>query len=470
MNDRTGRDWTGAAQGALAGASLLVVYLLTLAPTITWAHHGADGGDLVTAVARGSIPHPPGFPTYLLLGELFIRLPWGDPAWRLNVMSAVLAAGAAGLTAMVTRFLLPSASSGVAPVAGLALGLAPLFWSQAVITEVYAPAAFFAALVMVLALRGSPTWALGLVWGLGMGTHPTLLFLAPLVAWGTRGEKRLRRIVQVGLLALLSWGIMYGPVLLTRGGVPSPWGDVRTPAGWWALVSGRLYRGYLFGLPLTAWPRRLLAWAGLLARQFTPLGAMLAGLGWAWLWRQWRSFALASALAFGTFSLYAVGYDTADSLVYLAPALPVAALWLGAGLARATEWLGRRLRQGAWALLLLPALQMLLFWRQMDLSGDQEAIAWAERVLQQAPPQAILLTAQDAHTFTLWCVHDVLGERPDVVVVDQDLWGQEIYRRMMIGMLELETAGDNLSPEEAARQVGRPIFLVDQSPIAEEES
>ena len=77
---------------------LLVVYLLTLAPTITWAHHGADGGDLVAAVARGSIPHPPGFPTYLLLGDLFVRLPWGNLAWRLNLMSAVLAAGAAALT------------------------------------------------------------------------------------------------------------------------------------------------------------------------------------------------------------------------------------------------------------------------------------------------------------------------------------------------------------------------------------
>ena len=62
--------------------ALLAVYGLTLAPTITWAHHGADGGDLVTAVVRGCIPHPPGFPTYLLLGDLFIRLPWGNPAWR----------------------------------------------------------------------------------------------------------------------------------------------------------------------------------------------------------------------------------------------------------------------------------------------------------------------------------------------------------------------------------------------------
>ena len=466
---------------------LLTIYCLSLSPSLAWAHHGADGGDLVTAVARGSIPHPPGFPAYLLLGELFIRLPWGEPAWRLNLMSAVLAAGAGGLTVVATWLLLrkhlwdkadaahPSASCPtlVALAAGLSLGLAPLLWSQALITEVYAPAAFFAALVVVFALQGGPAWLLGLAWGVGMGVHPTLLFLAPLVIWGAWGVALLpmggiwgglRRLVQAGLLALLGLGAMYGPVLLARGSTPSPWADVSTPAGWWALVSGQLYRGYLFGLPLVAWPRRLLAWAGLLARQFTPLGAVLAGVGWAHLWRAHRSLALASAFAFGAFSLYAVGYDTADSLVYLVPALPLAALWLGAGLARAAGWLSRRLRWGRGAvtapLLLLPLLQALLFWGRMDVSGDRAAMEWAERVLEEAPSQAVLLTARDAHTFTLWYAHDVLGRRPDVVVVDGDLWGHEPCRRMVTEVLGLEAVTSNLSLEEAAHQVGRPVVYV----------
>jgi hypothetical protein len=76
----------------------LLVYLLTLAPTLTWAHDGADGGDLVVAVLTGGVPHPPGYPTYLLLGSLFARLQVGGPAFRLNLMSAVSAAAAAAVT------------------------------------------------------------------------------------------------------------------------------------------------------------------------------------------------------------------------------------------------------------------------------------------------------------------------------------------------------------------------------------
>ncbi len=447
---------------AVSCVVLLCVYLLTLAPTITWAHYGADGGDLVTAVARGGIPHPPGSPTYLLLGELFIRFPWRDPAWRLNLMSAVMATGAACLTTAAMRFILPFATrrSLFAICTGLCLGLAPLFWSQAIITEVYAPAAFFVALVTYLALRGGPIWAVGLAWGVGMGVHPTLVFLAPLVVW--KIEKKSQK--QVWFLALLSLGVMYGPVLLTRDG-PSPWGDAHTLEGWWALVSGRIYHGYLFGLPLTAWPQRLLAWVGLLARQFTPLGAMLAGLGWTRLWRGQRAFALASALVLGAFSLYAISYDTADSLVYLVLALPVVALWLGAGLSQAANWLSRRVRWGAWAMLLLPLLQVLFFWGQMDLSTDRTAIEWTERTLSEAPPQAVILTNQDGHTFALWYAQQVLGQRPDVTVIDVDLWAQEFYQGMTTKELGIEEIARNLSPEiarnlspeDAARRAERPI-------------
>jgi hypothetical protein len=451
-----------------------------MAPSLTWAHHGADGGDLATAIARGSIPHPPGFPTYLLLGSFFVRLPWRNPAWRLNLMSAVLAAAAGGMTALAVRLLLCSGNRKQGPVtgeqsgygcaicnlqsaicAGLSLGLAPLFWSQALITEVYAPAAFFAALTIVLALRGGPAWALGLAWGAGMGAHPTLVFLGPLVVWRIwAGEERLRQLVHIGLPVLAGWGAVYGPVLLARSSVPSPWGDVSTLAGWWALVSARLYRGYLFGLPLVAWPQRLLAWTNLLIRQFTPFGAVLAGLGWLHLWRQRRSFALASVLAVVAFSLYAIGYDTADSLVYLVPALPVAALWLGAGVGWAADRLRGRWRPGAWAILLLPLLQSLLFWGQMDVSDDWEAIEWAERVLGQSPPRAALLTGQDAHTFTLWYVHDVRGERPDVAIVDQDLWAHRPYRHLISAALGPEVPESDLSPEEAAHRAGRPTLRV----------
>jgi hypothetical protein len=464
MEKGTLKQW-----GAILGAAglLLTVYCLTMPPSLTWSHHGADGGDLATAVARGSIPHPPGSPTYLVLGKLFIHLPWKEPAWRLNLMSAILAAGAGGLTTKATWDLFQHiqndaptpAPSVVALTAGLSLGLSPLFWSQAIITEVYAAAAFFAALVMALSIRNGPSWALGLGWGMGFGVHPTLVFLAPVVAWGVweKRQGRLHRLALACVLALLGWGLLYGPVLLAHGGTPFPWGDVSTFSGWWALVSGKMYRGYLFALPLVNLPQRLLAWAGLLARQFTPVGAVLIGVGIASLWRTRHQLVLSLSLAFGAISVYALGYNTADSLVYLAPAMPLAALWLGAGLAQAIGQLRHRARWKKWIILSLPLLQAALFWGQMNVSKDTTAIKWAEQVLYHTPPQAILITEQDRHTFTLWYVQDVLGQRPDVTVIDADLWGQGSYRQQIAHVLEITPNESDLSLEETVQRTGSPV-------------
>jgi hypothetical protein len=441
---------------------LFGVYLLTMPPSLTWAHYGDDGGDLVTAVALRRLPHPPGFPTYLLLGRLFLAIPWGDPAWRMNLMSALLGAGACGLTALATARLLRSGPRFPAAVwpasvgAGLSLGLAPLFWSQALIAETYAPAAFFVALVLLLGVGSGPVWLLGLVWGLGMGVHPTLGFLVPSIvamAWGQG-----RRLVEIGLAAALGLGIAYGPLLLAFGVTPSPWGSVDALQGWWSFATAELYRGYVLGLPLAAWPRRLLAWAGTLARQFTPVGAALAG--WGWLgWRAERSaLAWGTVVSVGLCSLYVIGYDTTDSLVYLVPVLPLAAVWLGGGLAWAASQLGpgwRRL-----AVLLLPLAQLVLLWGAVDVSDDDAAMAWADAVLEEAPPEALLVTETDAHTFTLWYATQVLDARPDVAVIDQDLWWYPSYRRLVTDSMGLPDLQEDTSVAAAVRQLERPAVWI----------
>jgi len=47
----------------LAGLAALVLYARTLAPGLTWAHHAADGGDLLAAALTVGVPHPSGYPT-----------------------------------------------------------------------------------------------------------------------------------------------------------------------------------------------------------------------------------------------------------------------------------------------------------------------------------------------------------------------------------------------------------------------
>ena len=52
-----------------------------------------DSGDLIASIQTLGIAHPPGYAFYVLLGKLFVTLmPFGNIAYRVNVMSAVFGA------------------------------------------------------------------------------------------------------------------------------------------------------------------------------------------------------------------------------------------------------------------------------------------------------------------------------------------------------------------------------------------
>jgi len=78
-----------AALGSCAvGAIALAVYVATLAPTVMWY----DMGEFATAASTLGIAHNTGYPLLILLGKGFTSLPIGDPAYRVNLMSAVFTA------------------------------------------------------------------------------------------------------------------------------------------------------------------------------------------------------------------------------------------------------------------------------------------------------------------------------------------------------------------------------------------
>ena len=488
----------------------MLVYLLTMAPTITWAHDGADGGDLITAAYTLGVPHPPGYPVYCLLGWLFARLPLRDVAWRLNLMSAVGAGLAAlGLYAAVMEWVqadpkglgrpLGSANAAIAGL-GAAWGLAfvPLLWSQALIAEVYALHAACVAWTLWLAFRVQRTrampLALGLAWGLSLGMHLTSLALLPVVVWGLapfrrrwhgreagQGGAGLRGCpLRAGLLSALLGVVLglslygYLPWRAGRGAVT--WGDPTTLAGWWWAVSGALYRGYAFALPLEAVPARVLALARHAGVGLGPTGMILGAVGVESLARQHRALLLASGLSALLVVAYAIGYDTADSYVYLIPAFVIFAFWLGVGLAEGLGWLhsrlGRYCRLAAAVSLTCagPLFALVLNCRGMDVHRDAAARDWAAGVLAAAPRQAVLLSARDAHTFTLWYYQHVVGQRPDLTIVDTGLWEYDWYRaglrRAYPGLVVAEGDVAGYGPRELGRaNPTRPLCEV----VGEEE-
>src|SRR4051812_40343452 len=111
----------------------LILYGATAAPTITTRHGGTDGGELAATALSGGVPHPSGYPTYMLFARLALRWPWGEPAGRIALLSVVAGALAVACTAML---VIRSTTTGGMPalvagtVAALTLALSPRLWAQ----------------------------------------------------------------------------------------------------------------------------------------------------------------------------------------------------------------------------------------------------------------------------------------------------------------------------------------------------
>ena len=441
---------------ALLAILLLTVYGTTMAPGLTWANNGADGGDLITAAATGGVAHPTGYPLYLLIARSFQILPIGSLAYRTNLMSAVFMTLAAVLVYEVVRRELesrPTRTTWLAGFAsGFAFGLAPLAWSQAVITEVYALNAFLVALLLYLSsirdASADPVWLDrlgGLIFGLALGNHLTFILLAPI--WLTpfirrgsgessqqagRGWLRGWQVEGPVLMRRLSWmcaGLLIYLTLPLRAGSHPPvnWGN---PIGWegfWWLVSGRLYQDELvFSLP-HLW-ERMQAWVEVLLAQ-----AGLPGLLMGFVGLVFHSSALRPKLLWIAipFLLFSVLYGTVDSFVYLIPLVLCLAVWIGLGLGGWMEAAAQRWRPGGaflgvLALAYLAALAVL-HRPQVDASHDPRAEQFGEAVMVQAPAGALVFAKGDQAVFALWYYHYALGERPDLAVVAPDLLHFEWY-------------------------------------------
>jgi hypothetical protein len=169
----------------LVGAAFFLVYAAGACPTI----YVGDSGELVAAVDVLGVPHPTGYPLYVLLGKLWTLLvPIGSVAYRMSLFSAATAAAACALLYRLCRALQ------IHPVAALTaaglLGFGESFWGEANVQRVYSLNALFVVLATAAALRWHrerSTRALALAFflcGLGATNH-TFLGIYALILGGS---------------------------------------------------------------------------------------------------------------------------------------------------------------------------------------------------------------------------------------------------------------------------------------------
>ena len=336
---------------AVAAALLtLNVYLLTIYPGLFGV---GDAAKFAFVGKVLGIPHAPGYPLYVAVSHLFSYVPLGTLAYRMNVLSALLAAAAVAVVYGAGRVL--GLERAVAVSAALALGFGHAFWSKALYAKGYTlNAALVATGLLVLLTWGRTrrTWHLYAaiaVFALSIGNHliviallPALIIYVLLTDWRLALSPR-TLLVTTGLVVL---GLSQYLLILVRTRQNAPYLEARASnlselvdvmlARRWAHEIGAYQVGDLLAarLPLVS---------KLVLTELTIAGLLLAGVGvLALARRRPREAALLFLSAVGIVGLTANMSSNEDEGFLLAAFV---ALWLlaGAGL----QWLFVVLRH-AW--------------------------------------------------------------------------------------------------------------------------
>lgn len=451
----------------LAGITF-VLYLRTLGPTVGQA----DTFEFQVVAPTLGVAHPTGYPLYILSGKLFSLLPFGSVAWRVNLTSAVFATATVVLLYQLVRRL--TGRSLVALIAALAFACSRVFWSQAVVAEVYALHNLFVVVVLLVLVElidlvhtlGKTCYVLALVLGLSFANHLTTALLLPAVGltllfllfcgvWRRSGVN-VWAAIGLFLLGLSLYLYIYFRWPMLHDGV---W---MSPGEFWRYVTGQQFGG---ALRLDAWrtdPARYQIVGRLLREPFGWAGLVLGAIGLVWLTIKKRRVALITFVTFLAYAWYAVSYYVPDVSVFLLPAHLVLAVWMGTGLAalvgcrafpvrgesasRCVESVHRGLgesRERPWlsavVISLGALLPLCLLWTNLklvDQSGEREAYAWGQRVLDLplAPDAAIL--ADSARIAPLYYIQRIEGRRPDLdmlVLADEATYRAELDARLAAG-------------------------------------
>jgi hypothetical protein len=405
--------------GICVAAATLVLYILTLQPDF--------GGPEDTPKFQFigyvlGVPHPPGYPLYVLLSHPFSALPIGTIAYRANLFSAVMAAMACALSYAIGRQL--GAHRWTAFCAALGLATGASFWRSAVFAEVYSLAAVMAGLTISLLLawgaRGGTTRLVSAfgAFAFALGNHLTIIGIIPSFAAYvlTRGRRIWSARMIAASAALLGLGLaQYGLIMLrTRQSAPYVEIGAYTVHDLIAVVTAERFaeQRFAFG-PGVLLTEHLPALLSLIARELGAAGTVLviSGVG-AGIRRGDGALVLGAAAGMLAMVLNISG----DLRGFITPLMvllwPLTAIGIDAvaDYTRARAAMGGRLAAALLAAaVILPAANLTANYREADQSTQTGEARFHRALFRQLPDGSRFVT-EDYRSDMAWRYYRLTGE------------------------------------------------------------
>ncbi len=351
--------------GLLAGLLCFVIYVLTLNPAVTFM----DSGELAAACYTFGVPHPTGYPLFLLIGYITSHLPLGGSIiYRLNLLSAIESAAAVIVSyysaLIMIRFVVgvfihqpvkkqqnkkdnkPKANEETPKTkrdisdyalltyilsfaAAVCIGFGRTFWSDATQIEVYALHSLFMSILIYYALKILITlkepvkknWLMFFLFlGFSFSNHLTTIFIVPGLVYlfylqYSSDKLFAKKVIPLALFVIPGILLYAVLVIASSGGPYLNWSDLQNISNLPGHLRGSDYSQLMFSSS-----SKFSANAGDFFKNLPgelaiiPLIFTFAGI--VLLWKTFRNFVIFIVICVVFTLLYAFNYNIVDINTY----------------------------------------------------------------------------------------------------------------------------------------------------------
>ncbi|MGB9696674.1 MAG: protein O-mannosyl-transferase family [Ignavibacteria bacterium] len=446
--------------GIVAFVISFSLYLFTLCPTIGFI----DSGELTTVCVKLGIAHPTGYPLFTILGNIFSYLPFGEYAYRLNLMNAFISSLAVSLLFYLIRYILDVSTilfakekhqkpqvnelelSLISLFAVMFFAYSTTFWDIANSLEVYSLHAIFLSANILFFLKafevdeseflsdrwGEKWWLIfAYVLGLSFTNHLTTIFLSLgflylyFVTYKFNSFS-FRRILLMSLPFIAGLSVyIYFPIRADNPYIS--WGHPDNLTNIIRHVSAKQFSVWMFSSSeVTA--RQFKHFLDFYPKAVKYLPVLLAAIGVIRLFSLNKKLSYFTILLFGFNILYAINYDIHDIDSYFLLAFIITSIWAAFGIKLIIEKFQRH-KVFLFAIIgVFVILEAAMNFKESDESKNYFVRDFTMNAFKSADENSIVIsTLWDFWVSASFYYQKVYHMRPDLIVLDKELMRRTWY-------------------------------------------
>jgi len=432
--------------------SIFGIFTYTAYPSVACYR---DAGEMASVCYTFGIAHPPGYPLYVLFGKIFtLIIPFGNIAYRINLMSAFFGAMTCGLVYLAVKRI-----SGLADkespnlanlpaylltcLSALTLAFSKTFWSVSLVAEMYTLNTFFIALIIYLLLLPTSYFLLpAFLFGLATGNRIDIILIAPgVLYWLIRNKEikiySLTKLTVYALLFFLGFSVYLFLPARSRTQPHLNWNKPdniqtlvdtitrKTHGNTLDLISSRYTISDVLSSEMKVYIKRTY-------KLFTVAGMTFMLLGFLYLYGKNRHFLVSTFLIYfisgPVFIAIAKMPPNPHALAIMEPHYLISDLILAFWFSCGIYYISKKLKKFSVVLLLIPAGLFVLNLQTQNMRFNFTAYDFARNVFRSIPKNSIIISREDIQVFSQWYLQFAEKKRSDITVIAKGLSGSLWYQ------------------------------------------